>query len=111
MAIQNLPPFYDMPYTDKDGKLTRDSYLYMDQTFQALNAAIILLNDITTTVISKGSVTLNGLNPPSLTGPQIDAVVADTNNPVPLGTIWYDSDMKKLRFLADAGTIETITSA
>jgi hypothetical protein len=111
MPIQNLPPFFNMVYTNKDdGRLSPDGYLYNDQMFQALNAAIILLNDITTTIISRGSVTLNGLNPPSLTTEQIMTLITSNPVTVPMGTIWYNSDIDKLQYLGSGNVLHTITS-
>lgn len=114
MSLINLPAFFDMVYVNKDnGRLSTDGYLYNDQTFQVLNHLVELMNDITTTVITSTSVTLNGLNPPSLTTAQIDALVAAIPLTLPLGTIWYDSDVNKLKVLvslAGVPTVQTITS-
>ena len=105
MAIPNLPPFYNMTYTDKDGNLTSDAHLYNDQTFQVLNEILLLVNSISTTVVSGGSVTLNGLNPPSFTTAEIAALAPSVSE----GTIWYDKTLGKLKFKNSAG-IQTITS-
>ena len=111
MPLVTLPAFYDMVYCNKEnGRLAPDGYLYNDQTFQTLNAAVILLNDISTISVSQGAITVNGLNPPSLTGAQITAAIADTTNPPPLGTIWYNTDINQLQFLKPSGVISTITS-
>lgn len=104
--IPSLPTFFDMIYTQKDGKLATDGYLYNDQMFQALNALVILVNLITTSTVQGANVTVDGLNPPSKTTAEITALEPD----VPNGTIWYNSNLKKLQFKADTGVIETITS-
>lgn len=107
MTIQALPAFYNFQYVDKEGNMTSASYLFNDQTFQTLNAVVNLLNMITTTIINQGNVTVNGLNPPSFTTAQINALfLLDT---VPVGTIWYDSDMDVLKFKG-AAAVQTITS-
>lgn len=119
MPLADLPPFFYMNFTDKDGNLTRDGYLYLDQQFQTLNNLVYLINHITTTIVNPKvgnaiPVTINGINPPLKTSREINSLV--TANPIttPIGTIWYDSDMKKLRFLADivagVGQVETIQS-
>jgi hypothetical protein len=45
------------------------------------------------------NVNLNGLVAPSFTTAEIGALVADTNNPVPAGTMWYNTSTKKLNYL------------
>lgn len=119
MTIQKLPPFFDMVFTDKDGRLTADGYLYNDQLFQALNTLLFMYNNGASTLVQNinalvtAGITapaLIGINPPSFTTAQIAAIVAVTPSIVPLGTIWYNSTLKKLQFLADTGIIETITS-
>lgn len=104
--IPTLPAFFDMVYSNPNGKLAPDGYLYNDQMFQALNALVILVNGLTTSVVSGSSVTINGINAPSFTTTQIIALEPS----VPNGTLWYNSTLKKLQFKADAGVIETITS-
>lgn len=106
MSITNLPPFFDMVYTQDDGKLSRDGYLYNDQMFQTLNVIVILLNAIVTSSITGANVTIDGINPPSKTTAQINALEPN----VPVGTIWYNSTLEKLQFKASSGVIETITS-
>jgi len=105
--ITSLPAFFDMYYTDpKDGKLTSDGYMYNDQMFQTLNTHVTLTNSIATSVIDKQNVKVTGINPPSYTTLQITGLQPS----VPVGTIWYNSTLKKLQFKSDAGLIETITS-
>ena len=106
MAIPNLSAFFDMIYTKSDGKLAPDGYMYNDQMFQVLNALIILVNSLTTTVVSGASVTVNGLIPPSKTTAEITALEPTAT----VGTLWYNSTLKKLQFKADTGIIQTITS-
>lgn len=109
MALPDLPPFFDMIYVNSEnGRLTPDGYLYNDDMFQTLNLLLILINKITQSTPANGDVTVNGLTPPSFTTAEIAAFGADAT--VPLGTIWRDSTINKLKFKASAGTIETITS-
>ena len=106
MAIQNLPVFYNMPYTTKEGNLSSGAQVYHDQTYQALNAQMALSNGTTSTVVQNGSVTINGINPPSKTTAEIAALFADAS--IPVGTIWYDSNLGKLKF--KGATLQLITS-
>lgn len=109
MSIPTLPAFFDMIYTKPDGKLANDGYMYNDQMFQSLNALVILMNMIATTVVNQSetpNVILNGIAPPPFTTAEIVALEPD----VPNGTMWYNSTLKKLQFKADTGVIETITS-
>lgn len=106
MPIANLPPFYNAEnYVTKEGKLTPQSSMYHDQNFQSLNAQIILSNGIASTTVDKGGVTINGINPPSLTTDKITATAPS----VPIGTIWYNSTLDKLQFKGKTA-IQTITS-
>lgn len=105
MSIPNVPPFFDMNFVDKDGKLTADGKLYNDQLSQVLNDIVIALNAITASTVSAGSVTINGVIAPSFTTAQILALSASAQE----GAIWYDSQMGKLKFKNDTG-IQTITS-
>ena len=107
MTIPTLPAFFDMVYSQSDGRLSPDGYLYNDQMFQALNALVILVNSLTTTIVQNSAVTVNGLNPPSKTTAEIITLEPD----VKLGTIWYNSTLMKLQFKAATGVIETITSS
>lgn len=100
MAIQTLPTFYNFQYVDKEGRMTSDSLLYNDQTFQALNVAVSLLNKITITIVSEGKVTVNAIMVPVLSAPLADA---------PIGALWYNSADGKLQFQNAAG-VQTITS-
>lgn len=108
--ISNLPPFFDMIYVTDDGKLSTSGKLYNDQMFQSLNLLLFLVNNLTTTTTDvnnpTGGLIINGLNPPSKTTAEIVAIEPSCI----VGTIWYNSDLKKLQFKADAGIIETITS-
>lgn len=106
MAIQSLPTFFDMIYTKNDGHLAPDGMHYNDQMFQALNALVILVNGLTSSIINAGSVTINGINPPPKTTAQIAALQPD----VPIGTLFFNTDLKKMQLKTDTGVIETITS-
>jgi|SRR5712671_179982 len=110
MTIPSLPAFFDMPYTDKEGKLTPDSHLYNDQTFQVLNYIVTLLNDAFSSTISStvngNTAVLDGIAPPPKTTAQIAALQPNVSN----GTMWFNTDLKKLQVKTDTGIIETITS-
>lgn len=95
MTVPNLPPFYNMNYTDKDGNLTDESLNYQDQTFQTLNEVVNRVND--------------GWQFPSYTNAEITAFGADTD--VAVGTVWFSTDDSKLKVKTAASTIEEIQSS
>lgn len=94
MSIYNFPPFYNMLYTEKDGSLTDEALLYNDQLNQSLQQVGFYFN--------------YGLAPPQKTTGEIDVLKANTD--VPLGAIWFNTDLAKLQVKVSAGTVETITS-
>jgi hypothetical protein len=106
MTIPTLPVFYDMYYTEKDGRLTADSYLYNDQTFQALNLAVILLNGLVNSAIINNTIVNNGVQFPQFTTAQITALEPNAVN----GTVWFNTNLAKLQVKTSSGVIETITS-
>lgn len=106
MTIPTLPAFFNMYYTEKDGSMTPDAYLYNDQMFQALNLAVILLNSIAVSAIINNTIVTNGLVPPSFTTAQITALEPT----VPNGTLWFNTDLAKWQGKTASGVIETITS-
>ena len=108
MSIPTLPPFFAMAYTDKNGNLTSDAYLYNDQTFQTLNLVLILLNSFVSSAIINNTITNNGITPPSFTTAQITAFGADST--IPNGTMWFNTTLAKLQVKTAPGVIETITS-
>lgn len=93
MSIPNLPAFYNMRYTDKDGNMTGESQFYNDQMFQTLNAIVNQFN--------------NGVQFPNKTTAEITALEPDSPN----GTTWFNTSIAKLQVKTAAGTIETITSS
>ncbi len=97
MTIPNLPPFYDMPYTDKDGKLTPDSHLYNDDMFQTLNQLVELINR---------RVTDDSINFPNKTTAEITLLEPTSA----LGATWFNTTLAKLQVKTAAGTVETVTS-
>ncbi len=106
MTIPTLPVFYDMYYTEKDGRLTADSYLYNDQTFQALNLTVILLNGLVNSAIINNTIVNNGVQFPQFTTAQITALVPTSL----VGTVWFNTTLAKLQVLTAPGVVETITS-
>lgn len=107
MTIPALPVFFDMYYTEKDGKLTADSYLYNDQMFQSLNLAVTLLNSLVSSAIINNSLVNNGVVFPQKTTTQITALEPNAKD----GTVWFNTTLAKLQVKTAAGVIETITSA
>jgi hypothetical protein len=89
--VQNLPPFFDFDYTNKDGGLTPNAKLYNDLTFQYLNQNFSF-----------------GMQIPNRTTDQIAVDLANVN--IPIGTLWLNSDVTKLQFKTGTGMFETITS-
>lgn len=106
MSIPTLPAFFDMYYTEKDGRLTADGYLYNDQTFQALNLAVILLNGLINSAIINGVIVNNGVQFPQFTTTQITALQPNAA----IGTVWFNTTLAKLQVKTAAGVVETITS-
>lgn len=101
--IPNLPPFFNMNYTDKEGNLTPNSLLYNDLMWQILNSLVRAFNDNFTNI---------GLMVPNKTTAEITVLRDDVT--VPVGTIWFNTNLAKLQVKTVAGvgsgTIETITS-
>lgn len=114
MSLSNLPPFYNMKWTKEDGGLTAESSLYNDQLFQTLNQSITLLNSLVTSNIltkqvgtqNSGTVINNGVKIPVKTTMQINNLEPQAS----IGTLWFDSDVSKLKIKTASGIIETITS-
>lgn len=106
MSIPTLPVFFDMYYTEKNGKLTADGYLYNDQMFQALNLAVILLNGLVSSTIANNTIVNNGVRIPQKTTAEITALEPDAD----IGTLWFNTNLAKLQVKTAAGVIETITS-
>lgn len=104
--IASLPAFFDMVYTEKDGKLTADGHFYNDQMFQTLNYAIILLNTVVNSAINNNTITNNGVQFPNFTTAQITALVPTSL----VGTVWFNTTLGKLQVLTAPGTVQTITS-
>lgn len=111
MTIPSLPPFYDMDYAKRDGRLTSAAYLYNDQLWQALNVAIALLNGLVTSTITTtnnvpNQIINNGVVLPSQTTAQITTLQPDAA----LGTVWFNTDLAKLQVKTASGVVQTITS-
>jgi len=88
---QNLPPFFDFVYTNKDGSLTPNAKLFNDLTFQFLNQNFSF-----------------GLQIPNRSTLEIADDLANVN--IPLGTLWFNTNLSKLQFKSAPGVAETITS-
>jgi hypothetical protein len=132
VAIAQLPAFFNFKFTDKDGNLTQDAYLFEDQTFQVLNYMEFAINSTLSTYVQPnivpngtsynpfmfpvvppaGTLNIIGLNPPSFTTAEINLIAANlAGNPqVPVGAIFMNITLNKLQFLGASG-IQTITSA
>lgn len=106
MSIPVLPVFYNMPYTQQSGSLTSEAYLYNDQTFQALNLAVTLLNELVNSAIINNTIVNNGVQFPQFTTAQITALVPTSL----VGTVWFNTTLAKLQVLTAPGVVETITS-
>lgn len=114
MSITDLPNFNNVRWVNKDGMLSSESLLYNDQLYQTLNRAITLINLISDArvvndgSVNKGTVVNDALKAPQKTTAQITAFASDTS--IPNGSIWFDTDVSKLKVKTASGTIETITS-
>lgn len=111
MSIANLPPFYDMSYTDNEGYLTDEALSYQDESFQSLDWMLRLFNQLVISTFTNEEYKIQGLTVPSATTAEITAYGADSN--IPLGTIWFNTDLgggAKLQVKTAASTIETIQS-
>lgn len=106
MSIPNLAPFFDMYYTEKDGRLTADGYFYNDQLFQTLNIVVILLNSIINSSTMNNQIINNGVQFPQYTTAQITALEPNAL----IGTVWFNTDDAKLQVKTAAGVVQTIQS-
>lgn len=115
MAINTLPPFYTMRYTEPDGNLSAQAQIHEDQTYQVLNDVVTILNTVVTasqidnTTMPPSVVPLTnfGLVFPSFTTAQITLLAPDAL----VGTVWFDTTQKKAVIKTDdPAVIETITS-
>lgn len=95
MSLLDLPIFYNMKYVDDKGYLSPEASLYNDGLWQTLDQ----LSDVLK----------NGFQVTQATAAQITSYGNDTN--VPVGTMWFDTGIAKLKVKTAAGTIETITSS
>ncbi len=96
--IPTLPPFFNMRYTDEKGDLTVNAHLYNDLTYQILTQVVDYFNV--------------GLQLPRKTTAEI--TIYKNNENIPLGTLWYNTDLNKLQVKTvvgiGSGTVETVTS-
>lgn len=97
MAIPSLPPFFKMKLSDEKGDITQEGHLYFDETFQTTNELVELTNRY---------VSDDGLTVPNKTPAEIIALEPAAN----IGTLWFNTTLKKLQVKTDSGVIETITS-
>lgn len=98
MTTPNLPPFYNMPYTDEKGYLTPTSKLFNDDVFQVLNS---LINFVNVGLNSDWAVI------PNKTTAQITTLLPNA----PLGAMWFNTDTSKLQVKTATGIVQTITSS
>lgn len=94
MSLPDLPVFYDMTYTTKDGKLTSEASLYNDNLWQTLNELVRQVN--------------NGWQFPRKTPAEIEAYRLDDT--VPEGATWYNINTDKLNFKMIVGTNPPVSS-
>ena len=86
----NIPTLINVQFTDKEGYLTTAMQFYNDQLNQALRDGL-------------GE---NGFTVSQLTSANITLAEPDAPN----GTLWFDTDLAKLKVKTAAGVVETITS-
>lgn len=106
MTIPTLPAFYDMPYTEKDGKLTAEAHLHNDQTFQVLDSSVNLSNQMIDSTINAGNNVFNGIKNAQQTTAQITALQPNSA----VGTVWFNTTLGKLQVKTAPGVVQTITS-
>ena len=92
--IADLPPFYNMQYTEEGGGLTKNAHLYNDLSSQILQKVVNYFNV--------------GIPMPHATTAEISA--HGTDKKVTNGTIWFNTSMSVLQVKIADGTIETIQS-
>lgn len=97
-----LPAFYNMPWARTDGRMHTEAQLYNDQMFQTMDQLVGYMNV---------NLTPAGYYVPQATTAIITGYRDDNN--VPVGAIWFNTNLSKLQVktaLGSPGTIETITS-
>ena len=91
MTVTDLPPFYNMNYTDEKGNLTTEAMLHNDQTFQTLDAVVGAVN--------------NGWVFPSYNNAAI-AVFRDSLDTA-VGAVWFSTDDSALKLKTVQATYNT----
>lgn len=86
----NIPVLSNVQFVQSNGYLTSAMQFYNDTLNQSLNNG---LSD-------------NGWTVPQRTTAQITAIEPN----MPLGTLWFDTDIAKLKVKTATGVVETITS-
>lgn len=117
MSLPNLPPFIDMIYTDKEGKLTPNALLYNDEMNNTLRVLLEQFNELVMTSFASNDFVNKGLLIPNATTAEITAYRDDLQ--VPVGATWFNTNLAKLQVKTvqaivlppTAGVIETIQSA
>jgi len=105
--ISNLPAFYDMHYTNKEGKLTPEAHSHNDQTFQVLNSTVSLMNSaVDSKIDNTNTAKFNGLKFPLKTTIEITSLEPNSE----LGTVWFNTTLAKLQVKTAPGVVQTITS-
>lgn len=93
MSIPSLPPFYNMIYTDTEGRMTTESQFYNDQLHQVLDTMVNFFK--------------NGIPFPLKTTAEITALETSAL----IGTVWFNTTIAKLQVKTADGVVETITSS
>lgn len=105
--ISDLPAFYRMRYTTKEGDLTTEASYHNDQTFQVLNSIVSLMNTtVTSNIEVDKTVKNNGIKFPLKTTAEIATLQPDAE----VGTIWFNTTLAKLQVKTAPGVVQTITS-
>lgn len=94
MAVDGTPTFYKMQIANDENEVSDEATLYFDQQSQVISEMVDQFN--------------GGIQMAQKTNAQATAAGADTN--VPLGTVWFNTDVAKLQVKTAASTVETVTS-
>lgn len=93
MPVAQPPNFYKMQWATDSGAMTSASHLYFDQQSQTVQQMAAMFNV--------------ALVAPQKTTAEITALEPQAE----IGSIWFDTDVAKLKVKTASGTVETITSS